>query len=294
MQGRLHGALVALIFVVLAAGTSGASTGAGQLLHVHEVTAASAGSLAIRTPAAATATWCGTPTETDRTPNVVAGHPVHWIYAIPSDAPDRFATFANVMQTDAEAIDAWWRRQDPTRTPRNDLTRLTCGVQLDLTSRRFGPTGFELEGDFGFGEIHESLGSAGFNSRRREVRRVLRRLGRGGGRASLRPRGTDGSGLGLAVVYVQACLGVSTAAVAAHEILHTLGAVPKCRTRTTATATCAATRATSCSRRSATRRSRRRCSTPGRDDYYGHSCRFPRTSRTLAGSSSSIARRRSA
>jgi hypothetical protein len=35
------------------------------------------------------------------------------------------------------------------------------------------------------------------------------------------------SGFGLAVVYARACLGVSTAAVAAHEILHTFDAVPE-------------------------------------------------------------------
>ncbi len=41
--------------------------------------------------------------------------------------------------------------------------------------------------------------------------------GRGGG---------DDDGIGLAVVYLRACAGVSTAAVLAHEVLHTLGAVP--------------------------------------------------------------------
>jgi hypothetical protein len=39
--------------------------------------------------------------------------------------------------------------------------------------------------------------------------------------------GTDRSGFGLAVVYYQACTGVSTAAVAVHEVVHTLGAVPR-------------------------------------------------------------------
>ncbi len=39
--------------------------------------------------------------------------------------------------------------------------------------------------------------------------------------------GSDPSGFGLAVVYYQACTGVSTAAVAVHEVVHTLGAVPR-------------------------------------------------------------------
>ena len=37
--------------------------------------------------------------------------------------------------------------------------------------------------------------------------------------------GSDSSGFGAAVVYYRACVGVSTAAVTAHEVLHTLGAV---------------------------------------------------------------------
>jgi hypothetical protein len=39
--------------------------------------------------------------------------------------------------------------------------------------------------------------------------------------------GSDSSGFGAAVVYYRACAGVSTAAVAAHEVLHTLGAVSR-------------------------------------------------------------------
>jgi hypothetical protein len=38
---------------------------------------------------------------------------------------------------------------------------------------------------------------------------------------------SDSSGFGVAIVYNQSCVGVSTAAVGAHELLHTLGAVPQ-------------------------------------------------------------------
>ncbi len=38
--------------------------------------------------------------------------------------------------------------------------------------------------------------------------------------------GATSSGFGAAVVYYRSCVGVSTAAVAAHEFLHTIGAVP--------------------------------------------------------------------
>ena len=221
---KLLRAVPALVLVLFAAGATAA--GSGSAVDVHEVTAGSVRSLAIRAPAAATATWCGTPTEEDRTPNVVAGYPARWLYVTPPAEPDRFTTFANVMQTDAEAIDAWWRREDPARTLRNDLALLTCGSQLDLTSFRLPFGGAALLGDFGFSVIFEILLESGFDS---PVTKYVvyydgplavgeeSVCGRGGG---------AGSGIGLAVVYVRACTGASTAAVAAHELLHTLGAVP--------------------------------------------------------------------
>jgi Divergent InlB B-repeat domain len=182
---------------------------------------------ALRAPATAAATWCGTPTAEDVTPNVVAGYPIHWLYVMPSDGPDQLSTYASVMQTDAEAIDAWWRREDPTRTPRNDLRRLPCGNQLDISSARLQQTGAELDSDFNFGDVLDGIEAAGFGS---SFTKYLvyydgpltptpdgEVCGRGGSLPS---------GLGLAVVYVRACAGVSTAAVAAHELLHTLDAVP--------------------------------------------------------------------
>ena len=95
-----------------------------------------AAALSALTPARAAATWCGTPSSEDRTPNALAGFPAHWVYAIPSDGQDQLSSRANTMQTDAETIDAWWRTQDSTRLPRNDLTQLSCGLQLDISSVR--------------------------------------------------------------------------------------------------------------------------------------------------------------
>ncbi len=71
-------------------------------------------------------TWCGgTPSPTDR-PDVVGGDQVHVIYATPSDSPDRSAQLASAIATDLSAIDGWWRAQDPTRAPRFDLAALGC------------------------------------------------------------------------------------------------------------------------------------------------------------------------
>ncbi len=193
----------------------------------HGASAISAGAFAAtRVPSRTAATWCGTPTQVDRRPNTLSGSPVHWIYALPSDAPNRFSTFASRMQTDAEAIDAWWRREDPVRAPRNDLTQLSCGAQLDLTVLRLPQTGAQLTPeDSRFVTLFNALPGAGFRS---PFTKHLVYYDGPVAQPDLCGQGaSDASGFGLAAIYVQACVGAPTSVIAAHELLHTLGAVPR-------------------------------------------------------------------
>lgn len=171
------------------------------------------------------ATWCGTPSAQDVTPNVVAGNIAHWIYAIASDAPDNSATFASLMQTDAETVDAWYRVADPTRTARNDLAQFPCGQQLDLSIVRLSQSSAQLAVDESrFALIATGLIDAGFDSNYGKYvvyydgpANEVRLCGQGGSLSS---------GLGYAITYVQSCAGVPFVTVAAHEVLHTYGAVP--------------------------------------------------------------------
>jgi hypothetical protein len=169
------------------------------------------------------ATWCGTPAQADRRPNVVAGHPVHWVYAIPADGPDALATFASAMQTDAETIDAWWRSQDTTRTPRNDLAPFSCGQQLDITTVRFPQSGAQLAGGARFSLMANGLMAAGLGSS--FTKHVVYYDGPVADDDICGQGGSDRSGFGIAVVYARACIGVSAAVVGVHELVHTLGAV---------------------------------------------------------------------
>ncbi len=223
MTGRVLLLAAALAVPALLSSAGGAGDGKPRPANLHAVTADSVAPVAARTPASASATWCGTATSQDVEPNVVAGHPVHWLYAVPSDAPDRFSTFSHVMQTDAEAIDAWWRREDPARTLRNDLRQLSCGAQLDASSLRLPLQGAVLDDEFGFGDIFESLDDAGFDS---GFAKYIVYYDGPVQEPDLCGLGGSFGSVGLAVVYVRACLGASTAAIAAHELLHTLGAVP--------------------------------------------------------------------
>lgn len=175
--------------------------------------------------AAAAATWCGSAAQADRVPNGVAGNPVHWIYLIPSDGSDNLGGVASTMQSDAEQIDAWWRGQDPTRTPRNDVTAFSCGSQLDVSTIRSTRSSAELTPvSSGFAGIVDTLQRAGFTSSLTKY--VVYYDGPVDNANICGQGGSDRSGFGVAVVYFRSCSGVSTALVAAHEFLHTIGAVP--------------------------------------------------------------------
>ena len=180
----------------------------------------------VRRAVAASAAWCGDATATDRVPQLVAGPSVHLIYAYPSDGPDRFGQFASTMQTDAEAIDAWWRTQDATRTPRFDTFAFACGSQLDIS---------DVELDFGgddlapverrFQLIVGALEPLGFESDQ-EVYLVYYD-GPDDGSGVCGEGGTDdpASGHAFAIVFPSGCPSEPTAVVATHELTHALGAV---------------------------------------------------------------------
>ena len=175
--------------------------------------------------ALSSATWCGTPSAVDAEPNAVAGNPVRFMYAIPSDGTDRFSTFANVMQTDWQAIDSWWKGQDSIRAPRADLAQFACGLQLDLTSLRLRQSSSQISArETPFDQVFDSLDAQGFNSQRTKY--VVYYDGPVGDENVCGIGGALPAGFGLAVVSVRACGGVDTAQIAAHELAHTMGAVP--------------------------------------------------------------------
>ena len=207
---------------------AGTQPGSASRWAVHDLRLSEARTLAPDMPAAtrsarSSAAWCGTARQTDQSPNAVAGNPVHWIYAIPSDGRDGFSTWASAMQADAESIDAWWRASDSTRTFRSDLAQFACGQQVDISMIRLNQSGGQLASvDTRFGRIADALVALQFSSNFTKyvvyydgpVEPEI--CGQGG---SLR------SGLGFAVVYPRACAGVPLNTTVAHEVLHTMGAV---------------------------------------------------------------------
>jgi len=168
------------------------------------------------------AAWCGTTSAANR-PAVETGRPIRVLYVIPSDGEDRSAQLAGQISSDVDDLTAWWRAQDPTREPRFDRTSFACGLQVDLTVVRLPDAGSQLLGDAGidriFRETLETTRDSVFQSY------VVYYDG-----PVQEPRlcgiayGADG-GPGQAIVFERACEGVPTVTTAAHELLHTLGAV---------------------------------------------------------------------
>jgi Fe-S cluster biogenesis protein NfuA len=178
------------------------------------------------TATAQASTWCGAATGADLLPQAVGGPSVHLVYAYPSDGADRLAEFGTTMQTDAEAIDGWWRAQDPARAPRFDTFGFGCGVQLDITEVKLASTTAELVPyDGRFQRILTSVAGAGLTSPY-EVYVVYYDgpddQGRVCGETALRD---PNSGPRFAMVYTGACPGEPTATTTAHELTHALGAV---------------------------------------------------------------------
>lgn len=223
------------------------------------------------------ATWCGTPSQVDATPNVVAGNPVHWIYAIPSDGEDRFSSFASVMQTDWETIDSWWRSQDPARTPRSDLTQFSCGSQLDLSSVRLPQSSGQLGApESPFELVWDALVARGFGSD--HTKYVIYYDGPVGNEDICGVGGTIPNGLGMAMLLVRACAGIEGAQVVAHELAHAMGAVADGAPHNCAPPddghTCDESLDLLYPFTDGTPLSGLRLD-PGRDDYYGHGGAWP-------------------
>jgi hypothetical protein len=156
--------------------------------------------------------------------------------------------------------------------PRNDLATFPCGTQLDITTLRMSLTSAQLSPLAGrFAAIAGALNANGFGSS--FTKYAVYYDGPTSDANVCGQGGSNGSGFGLAVVYYRSCVGVSTASVAAHEFLHTTGAVPSAAPNECegdrAAHTCDDTRDLMYPSIGAEALSAKLLD-PGRNDYYGH------------------------
>ncbi|MER3487476.1 MAG: hypothetical protein C4307_01425 [Chloroflexota bacterium] len=229
--------LAFLTALVAGAGAPKASAPPWRATHLSAAPAASGGG------ARTALRWCGSgqPPSLDRQPSVDISSPdqVHAVYVVAADGVDRYSSFAGLIATDAAAIDAWWRRQDPTRAPRFDRYPFpgctTPFADLDVGFLRLPRSGAQYVGDGG----ERLLSDLGQLERLSTFKLLVYYDGPPVfdpgvcGTAFLPSPGVArrGGAFGLAFVWTQSrCAsdvgaGRLAAAVAAHELIHVLGAL---------------------------------------------------------------------
>ena len=196
-----------------------------------------------RVPARAAVTWCGTgqPTALDRKPDADLSSPrqVHVTYAIPADGVDQFGTFGSRLATDAEAMDVWWRREDPARTLRFDHFAFPgCAAKfgrLDIGFVRLPRSGSSYLGDTGADRLLADLGQLGNLT---SLKHLVYYDGPSvfddnvcGTAFVPRSATTNGGMAGIAFVWMKSLCGGDigagglNAAVAVHELIHGLGSL---------------------------------------------------------------------
>jgi hypothetical protein len=187
--------------------------------------------------------WCGNgqPTAVDRKPEVDLSSPrqVHITYAVPADAADQFAAFASKIASDASAMDAWWRGQDPSRTLRFDLFAFPgCATQfgkLDIGYVRLPRVGSLYQGDAGADRLIADLGELTAATSEKQViyydgPPVYDQFVCGTTFVSSSAP-TAGGRAGIAFIWMRSLCGGDIgaggldAAVVVHEIIHGLGAL---------------------------------------------------------------------
>lgn len=179
-------------------------------------------------PGAFAATWCGSGESPIDRPDVITGRQIHVIYAVASDGSDTFPAVSQTMTTDVASITSWWQGQDPTRIPNFDQAAFAAGTCLDLSVVRLPVAQAALTGagaENAFQLVGNELEAAGFQNPYKKylvyydgppVQDDV--CGTGGGEFATGPA--------FAIVWLQGCPGIPTDSIAAHELLHALGALP--------------------------------------------------------------------
>jgi hypothetical protein len=162
---------------------------------------------------------------------------VHVTYAVPSDAVNRYTSLASPIATDTAAIEAWWRREDPSRAPRYDLFAFPgCASKfgsLDIGFVRLPRTGASYLDD-----PDTLLSDLGTLEALTSHKHVVYYDGPGifesevcGTAFVPRSATTQGGFAGIAFVWLRSLCGgdvgtgVLNATVAVHELIHGLGAL---------------------------------------------------------------------
>ena len=237
-----RGASIFVFIVLSALSLSAAAPSESRLVRIDSVVAN--GVPVPRVPARAAVDWCGLsqPTALDRKPDgdLSSLRNVHVTYAVPADSTSRFPTLASAIATDTAAIDAWWRREDGTRAPRYDLFAFPgCTSKfgsLDIGFVRLPQGAAAYTGERTADALLSDLSSIEALTTQKHVLYYDGPVPFGdqvcGTTFVPRSAPTEGGFSGIAFVWLRSLCGGDVgdgrlnAAVAVHELIHALGALP--------------------------------------------------------------------
>jgi hypothetical protein len=168
---------------------------------------------------AAAAPWCGSVSETERAA-VVGGNRIRVVYAFPADGTDASTAVAPRIAAELDEVDAWWRREDSSRTLRFDVYADACGLQYDITKTRVASLSVGVSDNV---QIFDAVTAELARLPGWEYTKYLVYYD---GPATADICGTGGrrnGNVAMAVVFLQTCTDVGSAEVAVHELLHAFG-----------------------------------------------------------------------
>jgi hypothetical protein len=188
-------------------------------------------------PGGFAAGWCGSGESPIDRPDATTGRQFHAVVAIPSDAPDTFAADANRMADDVASIESWWQSQDATRIPRFDTAVFSGASCLDISFLRLPspassyPMSSDSDASLTFTTLLRQLQQAGMQNQYKKYLVYVDGIGTGSDLICGTGEGEFDTGPAYALVWLPTCeppgqTPVSKDQVAAHELLHSLGALP--------------------------------------------------------------------
>ncbi len=156
---------------------------------------------------------------------------------MPSDAADTFAADANRLADDVASIESWWQGQDPTRIPRFDTAVFPGGTCLDISFVHLPSpaSSYSLATDADaagtFETVLQQLGQAGMIDEYKKYLVYVDGIGSPTDLICGTGEGAFDEGPAYALVWLPTCAPpgetpVPKDAIAAHEMLHSLGALP--------------------------------------------------------------------
>ena len=178
-------------------------------------------------PNAFAGTWCGSGETGNDRPDAVTGPQIHAIYVVPADGADTFAAGADELAADISSITTWWAGQDPTRIPRFDNAVFPAGTCTDISFVRIAQPGSAFSGSAvtAFTLLETELATIGYDD---PYKKYLVYYGGPPPEDDVCGTGAGdfADGPSFAVVWLGGCPEAPDDAVAAHELLHALGALP--------------------------------------------------------------------